>query len=121
MNIVARGNPDTLGQIILQLEKLIDVVHATDHTNQNLVERELALIKVKCDHKERSELLQIVSHFKGNTVDLELNSMIIQVTGNSEKIDALKRACSEYEVTEFIRTGKIIMLRGLQETSKDNL
>lgn len=118
MNIVARGNPDALGQIILQLEKLIDVVHATDHTGQELVERELALIKINCNIKERGELLQLVSHFKGFTVDMGLDSMIIQATGNSEKIDALKRACNEYRVMEFIRTGKIIMLRGLQETSK---
>ena len=47
-----------------------------------------------------------------------LDSMIIQATGNSQKIDALKLACNEYQVMEFIRTGKVIMLRGLQETSK---
>tara|TARA_B110000483_G_scaffold10626_1_gene12378 strand:+ start:250 stop:750 length:501 start_codon:yes stop_codon:yes gene_type:complete len=116
MNVVARGNPDTLGQIILQLEKLIDVVNATDHTGHKVVEKELALIKVDYTANERVELLQIVQHFKGETVDLTTNSMIIQISGNSDKIDAVRTLCEKFSVKEYIRTGKVIMVRGDLET-----
>lgn len=116
MNIVARGNPETLEQIIVQLEKLVDVIHAQDHTGHSSVERELALIKVACSIEDRAALLQLVSHFKATTVDMTTESMIIQVTGSSEKIDAIRDACEVYSVREFIRTGKVIMMRGLQET-----
>jgi acetolactate synthase-1/3 small subunit len=116
MNIVARGNPDSLGQIINQLEKLVDVVKATDHTGDAVVEKELALLKVRCGSSERSELLQLVQHFKATTIDLSETSMIIQVTGNSEKIDAMRTLCGKFELVEFIRTGKVIMIRGAEPT-----
>lgn len=116
MNVVARGNPDTLEQMILQLEKLVDVVHATDHTGQNIVEKELTLIKVEYQGSERVELLQIVQHFKGETIDMTENSMIIQVTGNSDKIDAVRTLCDKFKVKEYIRTGKVIMTRGDLDT-----
>ncbi len=116
MNIVAHGNPDTLEQIILQLEKLIDVLHATDHTGDSSVEKELALIKVVCTPAERVELLQLVNHFKAKTVDLQPKSMIIQVTGDSDKIDAFRANMERFELVEFIRTGKVIMVRGNEVT-----
>jgi acetolactate synthase I/III small subunit len=116
MNIVARGNPATLSQIIKQLEKLVDVIHAKDHTNQEVVEKELALIKVRCKPEQRTELLQLCDHFKAITIDMTENSMIIQVTGNTEKIDAMKALCKKFEIVEYIRTGKVIMLRGESQT-----
>jgi len=116
MNIVARGNPATLQQIIKQLEKLVDVIHAKDHTNQQVVEKELALIKVRCRPEQRTELLQLCDHFKASTVDMTETSMIIQVTGNTEKIDAMKALCKKFEIVEYIRTGKVIMLRGESQT-----
>lgn len=116
MNIVARGNPATLMQIIQQLEKLVDVIHANDHTNQNVVEKELALIKVRCRPEQRTELLQLCEHFKAITVDMSETSMVIQVTGNTDKIDAMKSLCMKFEIVEYIRTGKVIMLRGESQT-----
>ncbi len=116
MNIVARGNPATLMQIIQQLEKLVDVIHANDHTNQNVVEKELALIKVRCRSEQRTELLQLCEHFKAITVDMTETSMVIQVTGNTDKIDAMKSLCMKFEIVEYIRTGKVIMLRGESQT-----
>ncbi len=116
MNIVARGNPATLMQIIQQLEKLVDVIHANDHTNQNVVEKELAVIKVRCRSEQRTELLQLCEHFKAITVDMTETSMVIQVTGNTDKIDAMKSLCMKFEIVEYIRTGKVIMLRGESQT-----
>lgn len=116
MNIVARGNPGILLQIISQLEKLVDVVQAKDHTDMNVVEKELALIKVRCAPEQRTEILQLCDHFKAVTVDMTETSMIIQITGNSDKIDAMKSLCKKFEIVEYIRTGKVIMLRGEEHT-----
>ena len=112
MNIVAHGNPEILVQIIKQLEKLVDVIQAKDHTGSKTVEKELALIKLKCQAEQRTEILQYCDHFKATTVDMTETSMIIQVTGNSDKIDAMKRLLDNFEVLEYIRTGKVIMLQG---------
>jgi acetolactate synthase-1/3 small subunit len=116
MNVVAHGDPQTLDQIIHQLEKLIDVVHAIDHTGHKVVEKELALIKLHCDKEQRSELMQIVQHFKAETVDLTSTSMVIQVTGSTDKINAVRTLLNQYDVKEYIRTGKVIMVRGEYET-----
>lgn len=116
MNIVAHGNPEILMQIIKQLEKLVDVVQAKDHTNMNVVEKELALIKVRCAPEQRTEILQLCDHFKAVTVDMTENSLIIQITGNTDKIDAMKSLCTKFEIVEYIRTGKVIMLRGEDKT-----
>ena len=116
MNIVAHGNPEILMQIIKQLEKLVDVVQAKDHTDMNVVEKELALIKLKCSAEQRTEILQLCDHFKAVTVDMTENSMIIQITGNTDKIDAMKSLCQKFEIVEYIRTGKVIMLRGEEKT-----
>ncbi len=116
MNIVARGNPAILSQIIKQLEKLVDVIQAKDHTHQEVVEKELALIKVRCNPDQRTEILQLCDHFRASTVDMTETSMVIQVTGNTEKIDAMKALCKKFEIVEYIRTGKVIMLRGENKT-----
>lgn len=112
ISIVARGNPSTLVQIIRQLEKLVDVVQAKDHTGESLVEREMSLFKVKVTTAERTELLQIANHFKAITLDMTENAMIFQVTGSTEKIDAIKTLLGKFGIVEFIRTGKVIMARG---------
>jgi len=116
MNIVARGNPEILAQIIMQLEKLVDVIQAKDHTRQNVLEKELVLLKILCKSEDRTELLQLCKHFKGQTVDMTENSMILQVTGNSDKIEAMLSLCKKFEIVEFVRTGKIIMMRGESKT-----
>jgi acetolactate synthase I/III small subunit len=116
MNICASGDPTILQQILAQLNKIIDVLHAFDHTGRNTVEKELALIKVKANADNRTELLQILEHFKAQTVDLTQHSLIIQVTGNSDKLDAMSTLLEKFEVVEVIRTGKVIMARGQEET-----
>ncbi len=112
MNSVAHGNPEILVPIIKQLEKLVDVIQAKDHTGSKTVEKELALIKVKCRAEQRTEILQYCDHFKATTVDMTESSMIIQITGNTDKIDAMKHLLDKFEVLEYIRTGKVIMLQG---------
>ncbi len=110
------GDPAGLPQIILQCNKLVDVIHAAEHTPENSVVRELALIKVSVSSTEaRTELLQICEHFGGKTVDLSEESIIIRIEGASDKVDAAVRLISNHEIIETVRTGKVVMARG--ETS----
>lgn len=112
MTIGVSGDPDMLEQIIKQLMKLIDVVHCIDHTFDNSVVQELGLIKMLCSPQERSEVLQIAEHFGCKTADLTKNSLILTITGSSQKIDALMEMLSVFEVIEMVRTGKVVMARG---------
>ncbi len=116
MTIACSGEPDALEQIIRQLEKLIDVVHAIDHTGQAVIESELALVKLKVDLKSRTEILQIVEHYQGEAVDYSAESMIVQVEGESEKLDAFISLLKPFGIIELVRSGKILMARGLETT-----
>ena len=75
ITITAKGNPATLEQIIKQCSKLVDVIHAEEYSSENTLEQELALIKVKANASLRSEVLQIVDHFKARTVDFSENNI----------------------------------------------
>ncbi len=116
MNIVASGESKTLEQIIKHLNKLIDVIHAKDHTGEVVVEKELALIKLNCPPEKRTEILQIAEHFKSQTVDLSESTLMLQVTGSTEKLDAMELMLDKYGIKEMVRTGKIIMARGSADT-----
>ena len=112
MTITAKGDPKGLDQIIKQVNKLVDVIDCVDHTEENAVIQELALIKVAANLDQRSEALQIVEHFKCKTVDLTESSMMIMITGTTEKIDALIKMIQKYKIIELVRTGKVLMARG---------
>lgn len=116
MTVTAKGAPETLEQIIKQCGKLIDVVHAQEHTGDNSVERELALIKVKLTKDNRPELITIADHFKAQTADVSAHSLIIQVTGETDKVDAMIQLLSAHKIVEVVRTGKVVMVRGDQHT-----
>lgn len=115
MTIGAQGDPSVLVQIVKQVNKLVDVIHATEHQDQTAVQKELALIKVKMDDN-RDQVLQAVGHFKAHTVDLSPGSVIIQLTGSANKIDAALSYLSVYGILEVVRTGKVVMARGFNET-----
>lgn len=111
------GDPAGLPQIILQCDKLVDVIHCYEHTADDSVTREMALVKVSVSGGEkRTEVLQIVEHFGGKTVDLSESAMIIRVEGASDKVDAAIRLLANYEIIETVRTGKVVMARGEQAT-----
>lgn len=112
MTIGLSGSPDGLEQIIKQTSKLIDVLRCVDHSDDEAVIKELALIKVGVDASARAEALQIAEHFGCKTVDLTESSMILQCTGNSEKVDALIDMLRKFRIIELVRTGKVLMARG---------
>ena len=116
MTITCSGDPDTLEQIIKQLEKLIDVVHAIDHTGQAVIESELALVKLKAGLKERTEILQVAENYKAKVVDYGSDSLILRCAGETNKLDAFVALLKPFSILELVRSGKILMARGLEET-----
>lgn len=116
MTITCSGDPATLEQIIKQLHKLIDVVHATDHTGDAAYETEIALVKLRAELQERTEILQIAENFGAKVTDYGQNSLMLRVYGSSEKLDAFIGLLRPYGLRELVRSGKILMVRGLQET-----
>ncbi len=116
MTITCAGPGDVLHQIILQLDKLVDVIHARDHTEDEAVTRELALYKVVCTVAERTEVLQIASVFRAQTVDISDETITLESTGTSEKMDALEKLLSKFDLREVVRTGKVVMAKGIEIT-----
>lgn len=116
MTITCSGDPATLEQIIRQLAKLVDVVHAVDHTGDSSYETEIALVKLRAGLDQRTEILQVAEHFKAKVVDYGATSLILRVSGASEKLDAFMDLLHPYGLLELVRSGKILMARGIQET-----
>ena len=116
MTISCSGDPAGLDQIIKQLSKLIDVLHCIDHTYDESVVKEMGLVKIAVNSEDRSEALQIAEHYGCKTVDLTPDSMILQVVGNPDKIDALEEMIAKFKIIELVRTGKVVMCRGQEMT-----
>jgi len=116
MTITCSGDPETLEQIIKQLTKLIDVVHAVDHTGQAVIETEIALCKLECKIDQRTEILQIAEQYSAKVVDYGPESLILRVYGVSDKLDAFLTLLRPFNVVELVRSGKILMARGLATT-----
>jgi acetolactate synthase I/III small subunit len=116
MTITCSGDPETLEQIIKQLTKLIDVVHAFDHTGQAVIESEIALAKLECAVDQRTEILQIAEQFGAKVVDYGPASVILRIYGASDKVDACLTLLNQYKIVELVRSGKILMARGLATT-----
>jgi acetolactate synthase-1/3 small subunit len=117
MNIVATGDSQTLDQILKQLNKLVDVLSARDRTGEDIIERELAIIKLRCGAEVRTDILQIARAFSCEVVDLSDTCVTFQVSGKTEKLDALNKIFEPYGIREMVRTGKLLMARGEEATA----
>ena len=112
MTIVAGGDAAQVEQVRKQLEKLINVVKVSDITEEDMVTRELALIKVKATASTRSEIMQIVDIFRANIVDVAPGSLTVEVTGDENKLNSLLGLLRDFGVKELSRTGRIALTRG---------
>jgi acetolactate synthase-1/3 small subunit len=99
-------------QVVKQVDKLIEVVSIRDLSAEEIVSRELALIKVRVDAGNRSHIIEIVDLFRANIVDVSPDSVIVEVTGDEAKVDAIFELLRDYTVIELVRTGRVAMLRG---------
>jgi len=122
MTIVVDGTNTSVEQVRKQLDKLIETVRVTDITGDNIVVRELALFKVKTTSSNRSEVIQIVDIFRANIVDVSSDSLMVEVTGDEDKLNSLLKLLAGFGVKEVCRTGRIAMTRGvINETKPRNL
>ena len=112
MTIVVSGDDKVLEQVMKQLNKLIDVIRVSDIPPEDSVNRELALIKVGVDSTTRAEVMQIVDIFRAKIVDVGVKSLIVEVTGDESKINAIEQLLRQFGVKEMVRTGKVAMNRG---------
>jgi acetolactate synthase-1/3 small subunit len=112
MTIVAGGDSAEVEQVRKQLDKLINVVRVSDITGEDIVARELALIKVNAAVSTRSEIIQIVDIFRANIVDVAADSVTVEVTGDEDKINSLLELLRRFGIKELTMTGRVALTRG---------
>lgn len=111
MTIVVDGDEKTLEQVKKQLNRLIDVIKVIDLTGEDFIDRELVMVKVKIDNKNRSEILQIADTFHGKIDDVKKETTVIEVTGDGNKIRSFIEIMKPFGISEIVRTGRIAMGR----------
>lgn len=116
MTITVEGSDAIIEQVVKQLHKLVNVIRVSNLSEEPSVMRELMLIKVNAEAGSRSDIQQIVETFRGKVVDVSPDSMIIEVTGNEEKMEAIKLLLHDFGIKEIVRTGKVALLRGSRVT-----
>jgi len=115
MTITVKGDEKTLEQVVKQMNKLIDVVKVSQLEPENIVTRELALIKVNVpDNKSRSDVINCVDVFRGRVVDVSPETLTIEITGTPDKIDAFLNLMKTYGIMELARTGLTALSRGIR-------
>lgn len=112
MTIVLEGDDAKVEQVRKQLDKVVEVVKIVDITKEELVARELALIKIKATASTRSEIIQIVDVFRANIVDVSIDSLMVEVTGDEDKINSLLELLRGFGIKEVARAGRIALTRG---------
>ena len=115
MTVVCSGDELVLEQITKQLEKLVDVRHIKVLKPGNRVNRELMLIKIKADAKLRKEIIQIVDVFRAKIVDIGKESVIVELTGSANKLEAFIELLEGYDILELARTGMTGLSRGMND------
>ena len=118
MTIVAHGDDRVIEQIMKQLDKLVDVIKVQDVTQEEMIERELVLIKVKAQASIRADLMQIVHAFRAKVVDVNPKTVTVEVTGNGSKIDAMLELLRPFGIREVVRTGTVALSRKSELTTQ---
>ena len=115
MTVVVNGDDKILDQITKQLAKLVDVVDIKPLADNESVSRELVLVKVRADGHNRQAIIGITDIFRAKIIDVGIDSLIIELTGNQSKIDAFIRLLEGYEILELARTGITGLSRGAED------
>ena len=112
LNVVVDGTTTSVEQVRKQLDKVTDVVKVSDLSQENIVARELALIKVHATATTRREIIDVANAFRASVVDIAQDTVIISITGEEDKIDVLLTLLKGFGVREVARTGRIALVRG---------
>ena len=111
MSIVTRGDDSTVEQIIKQLKKLVNVLEVQDFREGEYVDRELVLVKVNVDSKSRAEVMQITDIFRAKIVDVQPQSLTVEITGDESKVEKFVNLMSTFGILALTRTGRVAMAR----------
>jgi acetolactate synthase-1/3 small subunit len=111
MTIVVRGDDTVLEQVTKQLNKLVDVIEIEDFADDEVVERELVMMRVKVDANARAEVMQMCDIFRAKIIDVQHNNLAIEITGNESKIDKFLLLMGKFGLTELTRTGRVALAR----------
>jgi len=111
MTIVVRGDDKVLEQVTKQLDKLVEVIDVQDFRDEQYVDRELILMRVRADSKTRAEVMQICDIFRAKIIDVQPERLSIEVTGTSGKIDKLILLMERFGIIDLTRTGKVALSR----------
>ena len=112
MTIVVAVEDLPLEQVSKQLHKLVNVIKVVEHENENSVDRELALIKVRADAGTRGQVVEAVNLFRAKVIDVSTESLIIECAGTPEKLEALLQVLEPYGIREIVQSGVVSMTRG---------
>jgi len=116
MTITAKGDPGTLDQIIKQTDKLVDVLHVSEHFEDNAVHREVSLVKVKYTSTTKPIIQKLVKKFGATIIEQSPKTLIIEQTGITDQLDEFESNLKRYGVVEMVRSGKLVMAKGQIET-----
>ena len=112
MTFVVNGDDLELEQVRKQLDKIVTVVRVLDISSEDFVERDLMLIKVTAGAQQRTEIALLVEMFRGRVVDIAPTTMMIEISGQEQKIEAFIELMRPYGIVELARTGRIALVRG---------
>ncbi len=116
MTIAAQGDPSILEQIVKQAAKLIDVLNVSEHEPENAIEKEFALIKIRCKPQQKAPLQKILKKYKSHILDITENTAVVEHTGTTAELNELEEKLKKYSLVEMVRTGKVLMVRGKEVT-----
>jgi acetolactate synthase I/III small subunit len=120
ITVVVIANQTALDQALKQLERLINVIEVTHfHSALNFVARELVMVKVKADSRNRTEIVELADIFGGHIVDVSPESVMLECTANANKIANLMAMLAPYEIIDIARTGSVALARALQPGEDD--
>ena len=112
ITFVVHGDDAELEQVRKQLGKIVTVVKVLDISSEDFVERDLMLVKVRSNAQQRSEIALLVEMFRGRVVDISPTTMMIEISGQEQKIEAFIELMRPYGIVELARTGRIALVRG---------
>ena len=117
---VVSGDETELEQVRKQVERIVTVVKVEDFFGEDYVERDLMLVKIKADPRQRTEIVLLVEMFRGRVVDISPGTMMIEISGTERKIEAFIELMRPYGIVELARTGRIALVRGTPPPKGDN-
>ena len=112
MTFVFTGDENSADQLRKQLDKIVTVVRVVDISSEDYVERDLMLIKVHCQAEKRAEIFLLVETFRGRTVDIQVDNVMVEVSGSEGKVEAFIDLMRPYGIVELVRTGRVALVRG---------